>query len=69
MSGIVQESDRSAASSAEHVSPPMGSDAVAEALRYGPRGALLVAGISTALLFLGWLAFYFLLFIPRGSVG
>jgi hypothetical protein len=47
----------------------MGSDAVAEALRYGPRGALLVAGISTALLFVGWLAFYFLLFIPRGSVG
>ena len=28
-----------------------------------------VAGVSTALLFVGWLAFYFLLFMPRGSVG
>jgi hypothetical protein len=32
-------------------------------------GALVVASIAVALLFLGWLAFYFLLFIPRGSVG
>ena len=69
MSAIVQESDRSAASSAEHVSAPMRSDAAAEALRHGPRGAFFVAGISTALLFVGWLAFYFLLFMPRGSVG
>ena len=37
--------------------------------RHGPRGALVVAGISVALLFIGWLAFYFLLFMPRGSVG
>jgi hypothetical protein len=65
----IQESDRSAASSAEHVSAPIGSDAAAEALRHGPRGAFFVAGISTALLFVGWLAFYFLLFMPRGSVG
>ncbi len=69
MSPIVQESDRSAASSAEHVSAPIGSDAAAEALRHGPRGAFFVAGISTALLFVGWLAFSFLLFMPRGSVG
>jgi hypothetical protein len=67
MSGIVEESD-SAASSAEQTSVPIGSDA-AEALKHGPRGALLVAGISVALLFIGWLAFYFLLFMPRGSVG
>jgi hypothetical protein len=68
MSPIGQESDRSAASSAEHVSAPVGSDAT-EALRHGPRGAFFVAGISTALLFVGWLAFYFLLFTPRGAVG
>ena len=69
MSAIVENSDDTAASSADHVSAPIGSDAVAEALKHGPRGALLVAGISVALLFIGWLAFYFLLFIPRGSVG
>jgi hypothetical protein len=38
-------------------------------LKDGPRGALVVAGLSTGLLFIGWLLFYFLLFIPRGSVG
>jgi hypothetical protein len=63
MSVIVEESDRSTAGSAEHVS------AAAEALKHGPRGAFFVAGISVTLLFIGWLAFYFLLFIPRGSVG
>jgi hypothetical protein len=40
-----------------------------EALKNGPVGALAVAGIAVALLFLGWIAFYFLLFLPRGPVG
>jgi hypothetical protein len=44
-------------------------DALMKAIAHGPRGAFLVAGIATALLFLGWLAFYFLLFLPRGSIG
>jgi hypothetical protein len=69
MSGIVDDSDSPTAGSAEHESAPIGSDAAAETLRHGPRGAFFVAGVSTALLFLGWLAFYFLLFMPRGSVG
>lgn len=33
------------------------------------RGAVLVCAIAVALLLLGWLAFYFLLFLPRGAVG
>jgi hypothetical protein len=33
------------------------------------RGAVLVSAIAVALLLLGWLAFYFLLFLPRGAVG
>ncbi len=41
----------------------------ARALRNGPIGALVVAGISVGLLFIGWLAFYFLLFMPRGPSG
>ena len=40
-----------------------------EAMRNGPVGALVVASIATGILFLGWLAFYFLLFLPRGPIG
>jgi hypothetical protein len=46
-----------------------GPDAVAQALKHGPVGALVVASIAAGLLFIGWLAFYFLLFLPRGAVG
>lgn len=45
------------------------SNDVAEALRNGPNGALVVSAIAVALLFIGWLAFYFLLFMPRGPIG
>jgi hypothetical protein len=47
----------------------VGPDAAAQALRNGPVGALVVASIGAALLFVGWLAFYFLLFLPRGAIG
>ena len=40
-----------------------------EALRRGPRGALLLAAVAVGLLFAGWLLFYFLLFMRRGYVG
>jgi hypothetical protein len=45
------------------------TDAAARALSRGPMGAYLIAGIAVAALFIGWLAFYFLLFMPRGSIG
>jgi hypothetical protein len=44
-------------------------DTTALALRDGPIGAFIVAGIAVGSLFAGWLAFYFLLFMPRGSIG
>jgi hypothetical protein len=69
MSVILAKSEKPTTGSAGHVPAPIGSDAVAEALKHGPRGAFLVAGISVTLLFVGWLAFYFLLFMPRGSIG
>jgi hypothetical protein len=47
----------------------IGSDEATKALSKGPVGALLIASIAVALLFLGWLAFYFLLFLPRGPIG
>ena len=69
MSPHADEPHGTAAASGEHVAAPIPVSAAAEALRHGPRGALLVGGIAVTLLFLGWLAFYFLLFLPRGPIG
>jgi hypothetical protein len=69
MPDTVPESHHSAAALPEHGAAPISADAAAEALKDGPKGALLVAGIAVALLLAGWLAFYFLLFLPRGAVG
>jgi hypothetical protein len=64
-----EEPRRSAIGSGKHVAEPSGPSEAVPSPHYGPRGAFLVAGISVALLFIGWLAFYFLLFLPRGSIG
>jgi hypothetical protein len=48
---------------------PADPDEAAQALRNGPVGAFVVASIAVALLFIGWMAFYFLLFLPRGPIG
>ena len=63
------EPHHSAAARPEHVAAPIASDEAAQALRNGPVGALVVASIAVALLFIGWMAFYFLLFLPRGPIG
>ncbi|HEU5483058.1 MAG TPA: cytochrome c oxidase subunit 2A [Sphingomicrobium sp.] len=34
-----------------------------------PRGAVAVSAIAAALLLIGWLGLYFLVFLPRGTVG
>jgi hypothetical protein len=65
---LSQESERSAATNPEHVALTGDVEAVRLALRDGPRGALIIGSISVALLLAGWLAFYFLLFLPRGGV-
>lgn len=39
------------------------------AMTGGPRGALAVSGIAVGLLILCWLAIYFFVFLPRGTVG
>ena len=59
----------SAAVSAEHVVAPIPAEELAGILKEGPRGAFLLAGVSVSLLFVGWLFFYFVLFMPRGSIG
>jgi hypothetical protein len=54
---------------AAHAGAPVSAEDAAQALRDGPIGAYLVASIAVGLLFLGWLAFYFLVFLPRGAIG
>ena len=63
------ESRQSAVADPEHVAAPIGADAAAEALKRGPIGALVLSAIAVGLLFIGWILFYFLLFMGRGPVG
>ena len=39
------------------------------ALEGGPKGAVAVSLIAVVLLMIGWLGLYFLVFLPRGTVG
>ena len=43
--------------------------ALAEVMRVVPLGAGVVAGTAVALLVIGYLAIYLLIFLPRGPVG
>ena len=59
----------SAADQLAHIAAPIGANAAAVALRRGPIGALTLSVIAVSLLLLGWILFYFLLFLGRGPVG
>lgn len=39
------------------------------AMDESPKGAVAVSLIAVALLLIGWLGMYFLVFLPRGTVG
>jgi len=43
--------------------------ALAQAMRVVPLGAAVLAGAAVALLVIGYLAIYLLVFLPRGAVG
>ena len=43
--------------------------ALADAMRVVPLGAGVLAGTAVALLVIGYLAIYLLVFLPRGTVG
>jgi hypothetical protein len=43
-------------------------DSVDAIVRAGPRGAVAVAGIATAIVIALWFAFYWLVFLPRGTI-
>jgi hypothetical protein len=57
------------ASEAESMAADAARAAAEEALKDGPRGALVIAACAVGLLFAGWLLFYFVLFMSRGHVG
>ena len=40
-----------------------------QAMEESPKGAVAVSLIAVALLMIGWLGMYFLVFLPRGTVG
>ncbi|HME40428.1 MAG TPA: hypothetical protein VKG63_15845 [Steroidobacteraceae bacterium] len=61
--------DEQFAHSSDHAGAPIDATDAVQALKNGPMGAFVVASIAVGLLLIGWLAFYFLLFMPRGPSG
>jgi hypothetical protein len=59
----------SAAFSRDNVAFHGTEDEVLAIAAHGARGAALLAGISVAALLAIWIAFYFVIFLPRGDVG
>jgi hypothetical protein len=59
----------SAADSPFEVADDVDEEALARVMRTVPLGAGVLAGSAVALLVLGYLLIYILVFIPRGTVG
>lgn len=54
-------------SSPETAAPHSEEESVDAIVRSGPRGAVAVAGIATAVVIALWVAFYLLVFLPRST--
>jgi hypothetical protein len=65
----VHSDQPSASDSAFEAADEIDEAALAEAMRVVPLGAGVLAGGAVALLVLGYLAIYLLVFLPRGTVG
>src|SRR5262244_449088 len=66
---VIHSNQPSAADSPLDVADEVDETALAAVMRYVPRGAGVLAGAAVALLVLGYLLIYALVFIPRGTVG
>lgn len=44
------------------------AEKIDEIVRSGPNGAIVVAGIATAIVVALWFMFYFMVFLPRASM-
>ena len=59
----------SAADAPSEVDDQVDTHALAEVMRVVPLGAGILAGLAVALLVVGYLLIYLLVFLPRGTVG
>ena len=66
---VTHSNQPSAADSPLDVADGVDETALAAAMRYVPLGTGVLAGAAVALLVLGYLLIYALVFIPRGTVG
>jgi hypothetical protein len=62
-------SEPSSADSSREVADDVDEAALASVMRSVPLGAAVLAGSAVALLVIGYLLIYILVFIPRGTVG
>ena len=53
----------------EEISAELESADAEKPIEKGPYGALVLVTVAVCLLFLGWLFFYFVLFMRRGYIG
>jgi hypothetical protein len=68
--GFIMHSDRaSAAAAPEDASDEVNEETLAAVMRVVPLGAGVLAGTAVALLVIGYLLIYLLIFVPRGVVG
>lgn len=51
----------------EHIAERL-DDRVDGIVAVGPRGALMLAGLATAIVIALWFAFYLFVFLPRGAL-
>jgi hypothetical protein len=59
----------SAADASSEAADNVDEAALARVMRVVPLGAAVLAGTAVALLVIGYLAIYLLIFLPRGAVG
>jgi hypothetical protein len=69
MGASVHSDQPSAADDPSEVADEVDEAALARVMRVVPLGAGVIAGGAVALLVLGYLLIYLLVFIPRGTVG
>jgi len=48
--------------------PAAEAETIERTVRAGPKGAIALAATTTAIVILLWFAFYFIVFLPRGTI-
>ena len=66
---MTSANEPSAADSPSEAADQVDEAALAQVMRVVPLGAAVLAGATVALLVIGYLAIYLLVFLPRGAVG